>query len=85
MGTTKIEYAAHYPFQIDDGHANTYYGPTEREDAESMVRYVNSRLRLGGMPEIATLVERKVTYSDWTPSNTGVVPPWMGGKDAAEH
>lgn len=81
MTKKEIQYAAHYPFAADDDERNTIYGPTERSDAEGMVRFVNKRLKSIGRPQIAELVERTVTYSEWTPANTGIVPPFIGERE----
>jgi hypothetical protein len=76
----KIEYAALYPFTLD-GDEMVTYGPVKQKEAESMVKFVNSRARMGGFPERAVLVERTVEYSEWVPANTGIVPPWIADVD----
>jgi hypothetical protein len=73
----KIEYGAHYPFVLDDPEPNTIFGPTERSEAEGMVKYVNQKLAAAGKPQIAMLIERTVTVSEWEPANSGVVPPFL--------
>lgn len=80
MTETTIEYAAHYPFALEDDEPNTIHGPVDRSQAESMVRFVNARLEKAGRPAIAVLMERKVTRTDWTPANTGIVPPHIGNR-----
>jgi hypothetical protein len=72
---TRIEYAAYYPFNMDDDTEWVYYGPVTHKEAMGMVRYVNARALQAGSPHRATLQRRKVTVGEWEPANTGIVPP----------
>lgn len=74
---TITEYGAQYPAQLLPGSKFVTDGPKVREEAEGIVRYVNKRAEEAGISERALLVERTVTYSDWVPSNTGVVAPYQ--------
>lgn len=81
MGTrTTTEYGAQYPVQLIPGSKMVTDGPMKRRDAEGLIRYVNRRAIKAGIEERALLVERTVTYSDWVPSNTGVVAPFQREK-----
>ena len=75
MATTRIEYAAYYPFNTDPDTEWLYYGPTKRDEAEKFVAFVNSRMIQAGSEYRAELQERKVLVGKWEPSNTGIVPP----------
>lgn len=80
LATTRIEYGAHYPFTLESQTNDTINGPVDRAQAESMVNFVNQRLVRFGAEPIAQLIERTVEISDWRPSNTGIVPPYIGEK-----
>lgn len=72
---TRIEYAAHYPFNMDDDTEWLYHGPVTREEAEGFVKFVNNRARQAGSKYRASLVEREVFVGPWRLANTGVVAP----------
>ena len=76
MGTTKIEYAV---FDTEDNELQIMTGE-DRERAFRLARSFNRNVEGS-----AIVMTRRVVISDWEPANTGVVPPWMGGDDAAEH
>lgn len=68
MVTRRVErqYRAIYPELLSDGSGEMTRQGSE-DDAQSMVDFVNSRLRGNGLPETARVECREVFVTEWTP------------------